>query len=76
MARRCGVPTGLREPTGALCQAALDHNLLADVSQRVGDDACRCVAPENVAHVLARGAVARHVGEVPASATAWVSCCS
>lgn len=52
-----------------LVQRALDHYLLADVAQRVGDRAGRYVAAEHVAHVLPRGAVSRHVSEVPTGQT-------
>lgn len=50
-----------------LLQRALNHDLLADVAQRVGDGARWDVAPEHVAHVLAGASVARHVRKVPVS---------
>jgi len=54
---------GLRE---VLLQRALDHDLLADVSQRVCDGARWNVAPEHVAHVFAGASVTGHVSKVPA----------
>lgn len=52
-----------------LMKRALDHYLLADVAQRVGDRASRYVTAEHVAHVLPRGAIPRHVSEVPIEET-------
>lgn len=49
-----------------LVKRPLDHYLLADVAQRVGDRAGRYVAAEYVAHVLPGAAVPRHVSEIPA----------
>jgi hypothetical protein len=48
-----------------LLQRALDHDLLADVAQRVGDGSRWNVAPEDVAHVLSGASIASHVREIP-----------
>ena len=42
----------------------LDHNLLANVAERVGDRARRYVATEHVAHVLPGRSVSCHVSKV------------
>jgi hypothetical protein len=50
-----------------LVERALDHDLLADVAQGVGDRPGRNVAAEHVAHVLPRTTIPCHVREIPAN---------
>ena len=50
----------------AVLETTLDHDFLADISQRVGDGPCRSVAPEHVTHVTACNAIPSHICEIPA----------
>lgn len=48
---------------------SLDHDLLANVAERVGDRARRDVATEHVAHVFPGRSVPCHVSKIPATRT-------
>lgn len=50
-----------------MLEAPLDHDLLADVPERVGDRPGRRVAPEDVTHVPPSHSIPRHVRKVPES---------
>lgn len=56
-----------------LVLGSLDHDLLADVAERVRDRARRNVATEHVAHVFTGRSVSRHVSKVPGKEVSRIS---
>jgi len=49
----------------AVLETTLDHDFLADISERVGDGPCRSIAPEHVTHVATRHAIPSHIRKIP-----------